>query len=81
MFVMMGAVGMSFSPLGRALARRLGGDKGEHAESAALAEVDALREELQALRGEMGEMQERVDFAERLLAQVKAKGQLGSGGQ
>jgi hypothetical protein len=74
-------VAISFSPIGRALARRLGGDKGEHAESAALAEVDALREELQALRGEVGEMQERLDFAERLLAQVREQGKLGPGGK
>ena len=82
LFVMMGAVGLSFSPVGRALARRLGGgDKGESAESAALAEVDALREELQALRGEVGEMQERLDFTERLLAQAREQGKLGPGGK
>jgi len=74
-----GAVGMTYSPLGRALARRLGGDKGEHAEGVVLAEVDALREELQTLRGEVGDVQERLDFAERLLAQVRAK-ELGPGG-
>jgi len=73
-------VGISFSPIGRAIARRLGGGKDEAAEAQALAEVDALREELQALRGEMGEMQERLDFAERLLAQAREKGQLGAGG-
>ena len=78
---MIGAVGMTYSPLGRALARRVGGDKGESADATTLAEVDALREEVQALRAEMSEMHERVDFTERLLAQVKAKGQLGSGGQ
>ena len=81
LFGIMGVVGLSFSPVGRALARRLGGDKGDHAESAALAEVDALREEMQALRGEVGEMQERLDFAERLLAQVRTQGKLPAGGQ
>jgi cell division protein FtsB len=59
----------------------VGGEKGEHAEGVVLAEVDALREEVQALRAEMSEMHERVDFTERLLAQVKAKGQLGAGGE
>ena len=73
-------VGISFSPVGRAFARRIGGDKGDQAESAALAEVDALREELQHLRGEMGELQERLDFAERLLAQARDRGLLGPGG-
>jgi hypothetical protein len=77
----MGVVGLSFSPIGRALARRLSGDKGEQADGAALAEVDALREELQTLRGEVGDMQERLDFAERLLAQVRTQGKLPAGGQ
>ncbi len=72
-------VGISFSPIGRAIARRMGG-KDEAAEGQALAEVDALREELQGLRGEVGELQERLDFAERLLAQAREKGQLGPGG-
>lgn len=72
-------VGISFSPIGRAIARRMGG-KDEAAESQALAEVDALREEVQALRGELGEVHERLDFAERLLAQVRAK-ELGPGGK
>jgi hypothetical protein len=81
LFAVMGAVGVSFSPIGRALARRVGGDKGEQAEGAALAEVDALREDVQALRGEVGEMQERLDFAERLLAQVRTQGKLPAGGQ
>lgn len=73
-------VAISFSPIGRAIARRLSGGKDEAAESQALAEVDALREELQALRGEVGDVQERLDFAERLLAQAREKGQLGPGG-
>jgi len=30
--------------------------------------VDALRDEVQLLRGEVGELHERVDFTERLLA-------------
>ena len=80
LFAVMGVVGLSYSPLGRALARRVGGDKGEHTDAAALAEVDAVREDVQALRHEVGELQERLDFAERLLAQVRAKGLLGQGG-
>jgi hypothetical protein len=79
LFLVIGVVGMSYSPLGRALARRVGGEKGEHAEGAVLAEVDAVREEVQALRHEVGDLQERLDFAERLLAQVRAQ-ELGPGG-
>ncbi len=73
-------VGISFSPIGRAIARRIGG-KEEAAESAVLAEVDALREELSGVKAELGEVQERLDFAERLLAQAREKGLLGSGGK
>ncbi len=72
-------VGISFSPIGRAIARRMGG-KDEAAEGAALAEVEALRDELGAVKAEVGELQERLDFAERLLAQAREKGQLGAGG-
>ena len=71
-------VGISFSPVGRAIARRLGG-RDAAAEGAALAEVEALREDLGAVKAELGEVQERLDFAERLLAQVRGKGQLGAG--
>jgi hypothetical protein len=72
-------IALSFSPVGRALARRLGGREAA-VESAALAEVDALRDDLQALRHEVGDLQERLDFAERLLAQARDQGQLGQGG-
>jgi hypothetical protein len=71
-------VGISYSPIGRAIARRIGG-KDEATESQALAEVDALREELSGVKAELAEVQERLDFAERLLAQARTTGQLGAG--
>ena len=80
LFLMLGAVGMSYSPLGRALARRIAGEKATMEEAPILAEVDVLREELHGLRQELGDVQERVDFAERLLAQVRAK-EVGPGGK
>jgi hypothetical protein len=73
-------VAISFSPVGKAIARRIGG-RDEAAESAALAEVEELREEFGAVKAELGEVQERLDFAERLLAQARGKGQLGAGGE
>ena len=79
LFAVGGVIAISFSPIGKAVARRLGG-KEEAAESAALAEVDALREELVAVRADLGEVQERLDFAERLLAQARERGLLGTGG-
>lgn len=85
-FLVAGSVGFSFTPIGRAIARRLGG-AGPDGE--AQREVAALREEVDQLRGELAEMQgrvaelddlhNRVDFAERMLAQARAKGILPAG--
>jgi Tfp pilus assembly protein PilN len=62
-------VGMLLWPLVRALARRLeSGGRNAQLEG----ELDTLRERLQHLeqsQARMGELEERVDFAERLLAQ------------
>jgi hypothetical protein len=57
------AIVLAFSPIGRALADRI-----RHREPAA-APDPAIQEELLRLRDEVSELQERVDFAERLLAQ------------
>jgi hypothetical protein len=54
------------SEIGRALAHRLSG--GASGSRALEDEVHALRSEVDALRGEVQETQERLDFAERLLA-------------
>jgi hypothetical protein len=65
-------VAISFSPLGRAVADRIRGksaspDAGEL--RAELAEhKDTLTQELEAVRQEVAELAERLDFAERLLA-------------
>ena len=72
MFLAIGAaaLGILFGPIGSALARRLGGrpDPGE----APAAEVEQLSERITAevddLRGRLAEVEERLDFAERLLA-------------
>jgi hypothetical protein len=56
---------LSFSPVGRALAERLRHGKAP----LAAPEVDeALYDEVDRLRIEVGEIHERLDFAERLLA-------------
>ena len=64
-------VGISFSPIGRAIADRLRHGKSPHPAP----QVDAaVYEELDQLRADVSELQERVDFAERMLAKpVEAK--------
>jgi len=56
----------SKSDIGRAFAQRIsgGGPDLEH-------DLHALREEVAALRAELGETQERLDFTERLLGSRK----------
>jgi hypothetical protein len=55
---------LSRSRIGEAIARRIGGDTG-HPEWEA--QVDALEDEVARLRTQLGETNERLDFAERLL--------------
>ena len=62
-------VGLAFSPLGRAIADRL-----RHGKSPQPApQLDAaVYEELDHLRADVSELQERLDFAERILAKPAA---------
>ena len=66
----MAAVGLSFSPVGRALADRIRGKSREPAHD------PQVYEELDQIRQEMAELQERLDFAERLLAKARESAQL-----
>ncbi len=67
-----GLVVLSKTAIGRALARRIGGDEGT---SGALeGELRDLRLEVDALRGELMETQERLDFTERQIAGGKREG-------
>lgn len=63
---------LSVSPVGRALAERIRGQAQPAHDPELLAEVDALRHEV-------AELHERVDFAERLLAQRQEPGKVGAG--
>lgn len=66
-------IGISFSPVGKAIADRIRGHKAE-------TEPDpAVYEELERMRGEMSELHERVDFTERLLAKSREQAQLPEG--
>lgn len=58
---------LAISPVGKALAERI-----RHGPHSGSAEPDpAVMGELEQLRSDVTELQERVDFAERLLAQKK----------
>jgi hypothetical protein len=59
-----GVLVLSRTRIGEAIARRIGGDTRDPAVEAHL---EALEDELTRLRGQLGETNERLDFAERLL--------------
>jgi len=63
---------LSISPVGRALADRLRGRVEPAHDPELLAEVDALRQEV-------AELHERVDFAERILLKGPERHELGKG--
>ena len=81
MFIVMGIpllVVFVFSPFAKAAARRMEGTPG-----ALAGEVDALRAEVDELREgmvRMAELEERLDFAERALAQQREQLRLDAGG-
>jgi len=62
-------------PLGKALADRIAGRA-----AAGDGDVQRLRSELDDLRAELGSVQERLDFAERLLARDRDRESLPRGG-
>ncbi len=64
---------LSISPVGRALADRLRGQVEPPHDPELVAEVDALRQEV-------AELHERVDFAERVLLKTQDRHELGKGG-
>ena len=63
---------LSISPVGRALADRLRGKSQPAQDPELLAEVDALRQEV-------AELHERVDFTERILSEAHERKELGKG--
>ena len=74
-----GLTGFSFTPLGRALAKRLGGGGGAGPGPELEASVHELQDQLDSVRRELSEVQERLDFTERALAQVKEQKRLTPG--
>lgn len=65
---------LAISPIGKAIAERI------RAHGAVPMQDPELLAEVDALRRDVTELQERVDFAERLLSQSQERQQVGQGG-
>lgn len=76
-FISMAMVLIFRGPLGRALARRIEGSAGQ-SDPAAVAEVEARVAHLEQQLDRLHELEERLDFTERLLAQERERPRLGS---
>lgn len=70
-------LGLFFGPIGQAIGRRIGGGKSKADPATGLTtgemtaeRVAALEERIQELEGERGQLEERLDFAERMLTQA-----------
>jgi hypothetical protein len=66
-----------FGPVAQAYARRMSG--GTRDQDLLAERIDALSQELEQVRGQLSETQERLDFAERLLSQGRASNPLPRG--
>jgi len=76
LFFTIGAVAILRGPIGKALADRLAGRVPQQLPSA---DGDEMRADVDELRYRVAELEERLDFAERVLAQRREPGQLGPG--
>jgi hypothetical protein len=70
MFLAVGftSLGLLFGPVGTAIGRRLGGRAGAPPARGELEELQARVEALESGQHRLAEVEERLDFAERLLA-------------
>jgi hypothetical protein len=74
-------LGVAFSPIGRALAHRIMHGKAPRALPVADdPRMDDLSGEVASLREQLDTTLDRLDFTERMLAQVRERAQLGAGG-
>lgn len=71
--LILGGVMVFRGPVGQAIARRIQGKGGEF-EQELLQEVHALREQVLTLEQQVGELDERLDYSERLLARGRDAG-------
>ncbi|MGH7586610.1 MAG: hypothetical protein ACREMH_10210 [Gemmatimonadales bacterium] len=75
-----GGVQILRGPVGQALARWISGPSGS-ADSALTEEVEQLRHTLAGMESHVAELEERLDFTERMLARQSESAALGRGGQ
>jgi len=72
-----GAIAIFFGPIGAAVARLIDGAKNERSPSnQPIAELQSRIEQLEADRVRLAELEERLDFAERVLAQSEQPARL-----
>ncbi len=71
---------VAFSPIGRAISARLLKKGGAEPAPELRDAVDELAERVESLQQQLGELAERQDFTERLLAKAKKKGLPAGGG-
>jgi hypothetical protein len=71
-FISIAAIFISRSEIGKAFAQRIRGGTDRETQL----QLEDLRHEVAGLRQELGETQERLDFAERILAKGGSAGQL-----
>jgi hypothetical protein len=84
MFLAIGAaaVGLFFGPIGAAIAQRLSGRRGATNSHAEIEDMGGqITAELDDFRHRLAEVEERLDFAERLLTQDAPENQLPRGAQ
>ena len=78
--VTIGATIVLRGALGKALADRIAGRRVSEPAASRDQEISELRDDLEDVRGQVAELQERVDFAERLLTQQREAGKLPGAG-
>ena len=72
-------LGKLLIPIAQAYSRRIEGDTRQALPSADLADLETRVRELEAREGRMAELEERMDFSERMLAQHRDQARLGAG--
>ena len=70
LFISIAAVSIFRGPFGKALAERMGG---RSVDRGAMEDAEALHADVDELRARLSEVEERLDFTERMLAQQSRK--------